>query len=500
MKTEIAIGNYFITSKIGKGSFSKVYKGYHKDTKIRYAVKVIKTSKIAAKLLDSLYNEINILTKINHPNIVKLHDSIKTIDCIYLFLDYCENGDLYNHILSNEKFKEEEALDIFIQISKGLNYLWKNNLIHRDLKPHNILLTTTGLIKIADFGFAKYAEETTLMNTLCGSPIYMAPEILKYKKYDASVDLWSMGVILFEMLTGNHPFTGRNHIDLLYNIENTAFKISKDILLTSKCVTMLQSLLVVNPKKRITFYDFFIHPFFEGFEFNKEAKINFVLISNNDLTLSIQRNEIPKKPPEDLYNQELITGFVLLTKRNTEVKNKVIDMIIAIQYYLEIIYKCTSEIVFFGNTQENEGNISVSLPLYIKSMDLYSHGLEVCNNTIKDTAESEQYLLPIKKLLIEKFSYVLDKTEKIYSVLKDITFKLITAEELIYKHALMKAREAASLEILEEYTSAINEYVIAFRLFSSLTHDKIPLNKHDSKIVDNYIQNIIKRLNELKIF
>ena len=133
-------------------------------------------------------------------------------------------------------------------------------------------------------------------------------------------------------------------------------------------------------------------------------------------------------------------------------------------------------------------------------MDLYSHGLEVCNNTIKDTAESEQYLLPIKKLLIEKFSYVLDKTEKIYSVLKDITFKLITAEELIYKHALMKAREAASLEILEEYTSAINEYVIAFRLFSSLTHDKIPLNKHDSKIVDNYIQNIIKRLNELKIF
>ena len=172
------------------------------------------------------------------------------------------------------------------------------------------------------------------------------------------------------------------------------------------------------------------------------------------------------------------------------------------QNYLEIIYKCASEIVFFGTIQETEENIEISLPLYMKSMELYSHGIEVCNNTMKNIVESHQYLLPIKTLLLEKFSYVLDKTEKIYSTLnqKYRSFNLISAEELIYKHALLKAREAASFEILEEYTSAINAYIIGFRLLSSLTLDKNPLNEHDNKIIEKYTENIRIRLYELKIF
>ena len=178
------IGNYKILKKIGKGSFSNVFKAHKlNDENEFYAIKIISLKNLSDKIIDNVKKEINIMLKINHENIIKLHETIVTQKYIYLIMDFCDGGDLYKFIKKNGKLTEEESKKYFLEISKGLYFLYSNNLIHRDLKPHNILITSNNILKICDFGFVKESNENMLYDTLCGSPIYMAPEILKYKKF-----------------------------------------------------------------------------------------------------------------------------------------------------------------------------------------------------------------------------------------------------------------------------------------------------------------------------
>jgi serine/threonine protein kinase len=173
----------------------------------------------------------------------------KTDNHIYLMLEYCEAGDLQKHIKAHGRLSEAAAQVFMTHLAAGLKFLWDRNLIHRDLKPQNLLLTARGapyvpppvqyigsgganlndrstaaaahqqqpqlLLKIADFGFARHLATATMAETLCGSPLYMAPEILQGRKYDAKADLWSVGTILFEMIIGRPPFGGTNQFELL---------------------------------------------------------------------------------------------------------------------------------------------------------------------------------------------------------------------------------------------------------------------------------------------
>jgi serine/threonine-protein kinase ULK/ATG1 len=156
-----------------------------------------------------------------------------------------------------------------LQLASGLHAMRRSQLIHRDLKPQNLLLTADDLnadLKIADFGFARYVRDSEGMaDTVCGSPLYMAPEVLNYQKYDAKADLWSTGAILFEMLVGQVPFTGQNQVQLLRNIQTTEFKIPGHIAkdLSPECIDLLRGLLRRDADNRISFDEFFNHPFFK---------------------------------------------------------------------------------------------------------------------------------------------------------------------------------------------------------------------------------------------
>jgi serine/threonine protein kinase len=153
------------------------------------------------------------------------------------------------------------------QLAAGLKVLRAHNLIHRDLKPQNLLLTAgavdTATLKIADFGFARSMQPHDLAETLCGSPLYMAPEILQFQKYDAKADLWSVGTILFELLVGRPPFGGANHMALLRNIEKTDEAVPPHVAAahSPQCVHLLRCLLRRNPIRRVSFDEFFLHPF-----------------------------------------------------------------------------------------------------------------------------------------------------------------------------------------------------------------------------------------------
>ncbi|CAK4076528.1 unnamed protein product [Aphanomyces euteiches] len=265
-KKQAVVGDYVVTARIGSGSFAIVYKGYHKITNVPVAVKAINKTKLNPKLLENLESEISIMRQINHPNIVKLYEIKKTDKHIYLMLEYCDGGDLQHFIKKqpNGVLNEETARHFLRELADGLHVLWSLNLIHRDLKPQNLLLTessATASLKIADFGFARHLESTSLAETLCGSPLYMAPEILQFQKYDNKADLWSVGTILYEMIVGRPPFNGANQVQLLHNIQRETVRFPKDLAVSRDAVALVEGLLVREPRARMSFEQFFSAPF-----------------------------------------------------------------------------------------------------------------------------------------------------------------------------------------------------------------------------------------------
>ncbi|XP_021738034.1 serine/threonine-protein kinase ATG1c-like isoform X2 [Chenopodium quinoa] len=260
------IGDYMVGKQIGSGSFSLVWHARHRVHGTEVAIKEISMSRLNKKLQESLMSEIFILKQINHPNIIRLHDIIEVPGKIHLVLEYCSGGDLFMHIQRHGRVPEATAKQFMLQLAAGLKVLRENNIIHRDLKPQNLLLSTNDnspILKIADFGFARSLQPRGLAETLCGSPLYMAPEIMQLQKYDAKADLWSVGTIVYQLVTGKTPFNGSNQMQLLQNIiRATELCFPSDMKdLSSEFVDLCQKLLRRNPVERLTFDEFFNHPF-----------------------------------------------------------------------------------------------------------------------------------------------------------------------------------------------------------------------------------------------
>ncbi|KAH8112774.1 kinase-like protein [Phellopilus nigrolimitatus] len=249
---------YVLSGELGKGSFATVYRGYNENTTEQVAIKTVSRSSLSSKLFDNLQSEIDILKSLSHRHITKLMDIVRAEKNIYLIMEYCSGGDLTNYIKKRGKVDTLEyvpspgagptyyphpksgGLDEIVvrsflrQLARALKFLRSRNLIHRDIKPQNLLLKPASpeelarghplgvpILKVADFGFARLLPNTMMAETLCGSPLYMAPEILRYEKYDAKADLWSVGAVLYETAVGRPPFRAQNHIELLKKIEHS---------------------------------------------------------------------------------------------------------------------------------------------------------------------------------------------------------------------------------------------------------------------------------------
>ena len=269
---------YNLKSKpIGKGSFATVY--YATDNLGKeYAIKKIAISKLDQTRIDKFELELNISRKMNHPNIVKCHDIFTSDKFWYIVTEYCK-CDTFAELIKdfNEKnldpITRENLCHYYLcQLKNAIQYLHDNNIIHRDLKPKNILLTQNEdtdnkiIVKLADFGFARFFENnitktSDLISTICGSPIYMAPELLIDHKYNLKADLWSFGIIMYEMLYGNNPYNFPINIPEIVNLI-----LKKDItfnnIFSKNCINLLINLLQTDPVKRIDWSSFFVHDWF----------------------------------------------------------------------------------------------------------------------------------------------------------------------------------------------------------------------------------------------
>ncbi|KAI3429516.1 hypothetical protein D9Q98_005605 [Chlorella vulgaris] len=260
------VGTWALSAQIGSGSFAVVWRARHVESGQEAAVKEINLSKLNAKLRQSLESEVSILKRINHDNIVKLHEVLEEANRLYLVMEFCAGGDLAHFLRHVKRVPELTAQHLMRQLAAGLRQMWAHHLVHRDLKPQNLLLSAAvpdATLKIADFGFARNLQPQGLAETLCGSPLYMAPEILHFHKYDAKADLWSIGAILYELVVGRPPFTGANQFQLLRNIERSDARVPEAIAatLSPACRHLIHCLLRRNPVERLSFEEFFRHPF-----------------------------------------------------------------------------------------------------------------------------------------------------------------------------------------------------------------------------------------------
>ncbi|OBZ81544.1 Serine/threonine-protein kinase ATG1, partial [Choanephora cucurbitarum] len=326
------VGDYIIQNKIGQGSFATVYKAQHKDTQQTVAIKSVKRSKLTKKLLENLESEISILTSIRHENIVGLIECQKTETNIYLVMEFCSLGDLSHYIKQKRPSKdaagglEQPVVRHFLrQLANALQFLRSQNLIHRDIKPQNLLLTpdrnpnNLPLLKVADFGFARFLPNASLADTLCGSPLYMGPEILSYKKYDAKADLWSVGAVLYEMVTGRPPFRASNHIELLKKIKENKDQIhfpDHSVVIDSDLKDLIRKLLKMYPVERLSFDEFFQHPAILPYRRTRPTSTYEPPPFIHHLSDSPVQRRYREKPKEEI--EDVLQDYVVLNIRSIE--------------------------------------------------------------------------------------------------------------------------------------------------------------------------------------
>jgi len=255
--------NYEIGDTLGTGNFAVVKLGIHKETKTTWALKMIDKSKVES--MEELQREIDILKMADSPHIIQLKEIFDAPKTLTLVTELATGGELFDRIVARGSYTEKDAAFLMGQLANGMLYIHGLGIVHRDLKPENLLYATEADdadIKIADFGLARIVTEKSMMNTACGTPGYVAPEILRNQGYDEAVDNWSLGVILYILLCGFPPFYEEDLPALFEQILEGRYDFPSPWWdnISSDAKNLVQRLLTVEKSKRATCKDILAHP------------------------------------------------------------------------------------------------------------------------------------------------------------------------------------------------------------------------------------------------
>ncbi|XP_054979140.1 serine/threonine-protein kinase 36 [Sorex araneus] len=253
---------YHVLEMIGEGSFGRVYKGRRKYSAQVVALKFIPKLGRSEKELRNLQREIEIMRGLRHPNIVHMLDSFETDKEVVVVTDYAE-GELFQILEDDGKLPEDQVQAIAAQLVSALYYLHSHRILHRDMKPQNILLAKGGGVKLCDFGFARaMSTNTMVLTSIKGTPLYMSPELVEERPYDHTADLWSVGCILYELAVGTPPFYTTSIFQLVSLILKDPVRWPPTM---SPCFkSFLQGLLTKDPRQRLSWPDLLHHPFIAG--------------------------------------------------------------------------------------------------------------------------------------------------------------------------------------------------------------------------------------------
>lgn len=337
------------SSNIGSGGFGKVYKVKHKISGNVYAIKVINKAKIIESgMTEQIKLEVQIMYKLDHPNIIKLFNHFEDNDSFYLVLELASKGQLYTRLQRLGRLEERAAAQYIREVTAAVAYLHslKPPIIHRDIKPENILLDSKEVGKLCDFGWSNFFNGSRKRMTYCGTPEYLAPEMIKQGGHDESLDLWNIGVLTYELLTGKPPFEGANQSELYDNIVKVRINFPKDFSKLAK--DLVQRLLKANPKDRIKIDELANHAWFKAntplrmpqkesvkMSCTPDGEMKYEVLSkksqltNQDLNKtktevmkSVNVRPSKKKGDKDKQVEELSNKYQALNKEFTELKIK----------------------------------------------------------------------------------------------------------------------------------------------------------------------------------
>ena len=317
LEPESKITDFEKDKEIGKGGFGLVWKVTHKKTQKVYCIKVIEKAGIMQQKLEAQMNrEIEIMYILNHPHCLRLKNHFEDDQNFYLVMPLAHKGQLYRVLRKFRKFDERTAAQILRETISALQYLhsFKPPIIHRDIKPENLLLNNGGRVLLADFGWSNFSDGD-VRKTFCGTPEYIAPEMLLKKGHDTRVDIWSVGVLMFELLAGYSPFVAKNNQDLYQNIRRLKIQWPKDMPPLAK--NLIGKILKLNPLDRPSLQEILDHQWFKQTKMIKPLLEN-KLITLKDLLVFHMLNE----PSEQIL--ERINTLLNLTGKdadNTNAKN-----------------------------------------------------------------------------------------------------------------------------------------------------------------------------------
>ena len=265
LEPEPKIKDFEILKELGCGSFGRVFLARHLKTKVLYAIKAIdKQNKTNIDEKPYFRRELEVMYKIHHPNVVKLFGHFEDNKYCYFIMEFISKGNVYNLLTLDKKkiLSTKLVATIMKDVISATYFLHNMNppIIHRDIKPENVLLNEGMVAKLTDFGWSNYIQEEKERKTVCGTPIYLAPEIIKEQGHDERVDIWCIGVLLFELITGSVPFRGNDIETLKSNILHLKITWPKEMNPDAK--DLISKILKLDPNKRLPLEDMLQHPFF----------------------------------------------------------------------------------------------------------------------------------------------------------------------------------------------------------------------------------------------
>lgn len=264
----LSMDSFNVISVIGRGFYGKVTLCENKKTKEVFAIKSVHKNRLMkAHRVSTVVNERNVLMNIHHPFIVHLYFAFQTASKVYMGMEYVPGGDLFYHLSRKGTFTEEQVRMYAAEISLALDYLHKSSLVFRDLKPENVLLDSDGHIKLTDFGLVKNIKYKETTSTFCGTPLYLAPEVIEKKAYGPMVDWWSLGVMIYRFTFGKCPWEDENINILLDKIVKQPLKFPEGADEDTK--DLIEHLLQKDPAMRCGMEYVIKHPFFKGLDFVK---------------------------------------------------------------------------------------------------------------------------------------------------------------------------------------------------------------------------------------
>jgi len=306
VKLNIAKETYLQKEFLGSGSFGTVFLIESILSHIYYVCKHINLDGLTKEEEKKALSEVSVLKKCNHPNIINFKEAFITKNPkrrLHLITEYATEGDLGKKLIrqkeKKEYFSEKQIIYWLVQVCLALKYIHKLHVIHRDIKPSNIFLTKNGIIKIGDFGISKILiKNVKNTNTQIGTPNYMPPEVINSESYDYTVDIWSLGITFFELMTFNVPFKGNTDIGLFANIingkKNTSINNNNGYYYSNELINIINKMIKKNPSERPTINEILNVPIINHY-LKEFLKINKDLYKNINLDLNDSYNEINYK-------------------------------------------------------------------------------------------------------------------------------------------------------------------------------------------------------------